>query len=246
MGALRPGISTSSERERIGRIARSYLRLPFAGDKVPGGIMEYIVAHVRSGEVLPTYDFVDVILRDAKLGWQVKSTKATTPVTWKRAKLPDQQNLISASKDSVEGRAALGKAIIDFCNAHGIESMERYDLDEIAYSRLVVYANRVRYFERSLITREAPYLFNSEEFEWEWSQPKKVTKKEQLPAFRGIHKATGDKWFAWHGLGENQLHFSGESAWWPESGGEVYEFEFPGDEDLLSLDAFISMLETTA
>ena len=41
---------------------------------------------LRQGEVLGTYDFVDVIKRGSKCGWQVKSTKESTPVTWKRAK----------------------------------------------------------------------------------------------------------------------------------------------------------------
>ena len=42
------------------------------------------------------------------------------------------------------------------------------------------------------------------------------SKKEQLPAFHGVSKKTGKKVFAWHGKGENQLHFSGEKNWWPE------------------------------
>ena len=45
--------------------------------------MEANLKEVRGGdtEVLHTYDFVDVISRSEKIGWQVKSTKSTTPVT---------------------------------------------------------------------------------------------------------------------------------------------------------------------
>jgi len=50
--------------------------------------MESIFAHVRSANVLNTYDFVDVISTTNQRGWQIKSTKEKPPVTWKRAKLP--------------------------------------------------------------------------------------------------------------------------------------------------------------
>ena len=40
---------------------------------VPGSVLETILAEVRGGDALPTYDFVDVINRDSKVGWQVKS-----------------------------------------------------------------------------------------------------------------------------------------------------------------------------
>ena len=80
-----------------------------------------VLAHVRGGRVLNTYDFVDVIRTEDGCGWQVKSTKATTPVTWKRAKIPDAVSLIEQSNRSAGGLQALGDAIMEFCNRHAQE-----------------------------------------------------------------------------------------------------------------------------
>lgn len=191
-----------------------------------------------------TYDFVDVVKRDARCGWQVKSTKAATPVTWKRAKIPGADRLISASKKSRTGLKALGDAIIEFCNGHARESIERYNLNEIGYSRLIVHEEgRVTYFERLLCTRKNPVLFDPSKFTWRWSKPKKTKKKEQLQALHGLHSPTGEKWFAWHGLGENQLHFSGESNWWPPEGdSHAITFKFPAEEERIGLDKFMEVL----
>jgi len=83
--------STSKQLEKIANVLTGYLKLPFSGDSIPGALMENVIASVRNGEVLNTYDFVDVINQNEKVGWQVKSTKASTPVTWKRAKIPSSQ-----------------------------------------------------------------------------------------------------------------------------------------------------------
>lgn len=206
--------------------------------------MEGALAYVRGASVLRTYDFVDVVKRDSRCGWQVKSTKATTPVTWKRAKIPNSVQLIAESKISPAGAQALGDAIIAFCNAHAQHSLQLYDLDEIGYSRLIVHENgTVTYFEKLLCTREAPTIFNSSDFEWQWSIPKKTVKKEQLPALHGIYKPDHKKWFAWHGLGENQLHFSGEKSWWPSEGNQhQVSFNLPTDGDKISVERFIELL----
>jgi hypothetical protein len=206
--------------------------------------MEGTLAHVRRGKVLRTYDFVDVVDLDSGLGWQVKSTLAQTPVTWKRAKIPDRRDLIAASEKSDDGLQALGNAIINFCNRHAAESLKLYGLTSIGYSRLVIHENgEATYFERLLCTQHAPRIFEPGEFLWRWSSPKRTTKKEQLTALHGLHKPTGKKWFAWHGRGENQLHFSGEQAWWPEGGdSHTITFRLPSESQRLTLEGFIDLL----
>lgn len=207
--------------------------------------MEGVLAHVRGGTRLNTYDFVDVVDTPNRLGWQVKSTKATTPVTWKRAKIPNSEALIAASRNSANGLQALGDAIIEFCNQHARESIATYGLTAIGYSRLILFDNgRVMYFERELCTEASPDLFNPGDFTWRWSTPKHTTKKEQLQALHGTHRTHGDKWWAWHGLGENQLHFSGEHHWWPSNRDpHAVVFTAPTEGERLTIEAFLEMLE---
>lgn len=220
--------SNQIQLETISNILTGYLKLPFSGDIIPGALMESVIASVRNGNVLKTYDFVDVINRDLKVGWQVKSTKASTPVTWKRAKIPKSIELINASRIDEIGLQSLGNEIIKFCNDHATESFNTYDLVEIGFARLIVHADRkITYFEKVLCTKDQPKIFHEEDFIWKWSIPKKTTKKEQLQALHGIHKPSNSKWFAWHGLGENQLHFSGEKCWWPIDSARKIEFSFP-------------------
>ncbi len=221
--------SSDKQLSAISNIIAGYLRLPFSGNTVPGSLMESVIGDVRNGEVLNTYDFVDVINKTLKVGWQVKSTKASTPVTWKRAKIPNADTLIAESRKNEAGLQALGDAIIKFCNNHAVESLEKYGLNEIGFARLIVHPDgKLTYFEKALCTRKQPKIFHEEEFDWKWSSPKKTVKKEQLPALHGIHKPSKTKWFAWHGLGENQLHFSGEKCWWPsDSNKNKINFSFP-------------------
>ncbi len=233
--------SSTKQLESIANILAGYLKLPFSGDAIPGALMENIIASVRDSEVLNTYDFIDILDKNNGIGWQVKSTKDKTPVTWKRAKIPNSIQLIEASKNNTTGLQVLGDSIIDFCNEHATESMELYNLKEIGYSRLIVRSNgKLTYFEKILCSKEQPDIFNKSDFVWNWSKPKKTRKKEQLPALHGIHKPSNKKWFAWHGLGENQLHFSGEKAWWPKEHNKI-DFSFPRDR--LSQDAFMKLLE---
>jgi hypothetical protein len=235
--------SSSQELEQIERFLVSYAKLPMITDTIPGAVMEAVLAHVRSAKVLQTYDFVDVVDVEKGIGWQVKSTKASTPVTWKRAKIPNADILISASFESKKGLQELGNAILSFCNEHVAESVEKYHLTQIGYARLVVEGEVVRYFERMLHDKTTPILFHPEDFEWRWSTRKEVKKKEQLQALHGIHKATGKKWWAWHGLGENQLHFSGETTWWPAQDSQhARVFQFPMTK--LSIEEFIELLDS--
>ncbi len=198
--------------------------------------MESILSHVRGGDVLNTYDFVDVIHRENNIGWQVKSTKESTPVTWKRAKLPNATELIAASKKSATGRQALGNAIIEFCNAHARESISKYKLTHIGYSRLMVHkSGDATYFERLLCTSKSPDIFDPAEFRWQWSAQKKTKGKTQLQSLHGINRKTKARWWAWHGLGENQLHFTNESIWWPsENDQNKFTFKLPSNKEKVS------------
>lgn len=220
--------SSSEELKSISNILTGYLKLPFSRDSIPGALMENVLGSVRNGSVLNTYDFVDVVNESKKVGWQVKSTKASTPVTWKRAKIPNAESLIRASKGNAQGLQKLGDSIISFCNDHAKESMDIYKLKELGFARLIVRPNGgITYYEKLLCDVNHPKIFLENEFQWKWSIPKIAKKKEQFPALHGTHKPTGNKWFAWHGLGENQLHFSGEKFWWPDSDESKIDFNFP-------------------
>ena len=161
-------LSSRVELESICSAVRTCLRLPFfdQGANVPGALLEAVIGEVRESEVLATYDFVDVIRREAKVGWQVKSTKDTTPVTWKRAKIPDRDRMIHESEGSPTGLQALGDAILTFCNDHARESLERYGLDAIGFSRLVRSENAIFYYERELCNQDDHRVFAPEDFEW--------------------------------------------------------------------------------
>ena len=234
--------STSTQMEEIETAIRTYARLPFSDVSIPGRIMESIITFVRGGEILNTYDFVDVI--QGTIGWQVKSTKQSTPVTWKRAKIPDAENLIARSYQSDKGLQRLGDSILNFCNQHASDSIDRYSLERIGYARLIVdpKLRRVTYFEREICSRSDPRVFVPEDFRWNWSEPKRGPRKEQLPALNGINAKTGKKWFAWHGLGENQLHFSGERLWWPDTGEHFCSFDLPREDERVSWQEVFSML----
>jgi len=228
--------STKKELKEMSEYLYGYLKLPFSEDSVPGHVMENIVATAKNAEMLKTYDFADVIDRDKKVGWQVKSTKENSPVTWKRVKLPNAPTLIEDSFNSDEGLQKLGDTIIDFCNIDAEQSMIDYDLKELGFSRLIYHSDgTLTFFEKLLCTRKDPIIFKKEDFIWNWSTPKTNQKKESLKSLHGIHKETGIKWFAWHGLGENQLHFSGEKAWWPESKRHMINFKSPKEKHTMEI-----------
>lgn len=238
-------VSNTEQLEQIRDIICGYQRLPFSGVIVPGSVLEATLAQARGAERLGTYDFIDVIKRNARIGWQVKSTLARTPITWKRAKIENQAQLIEASQRDALGRQRLGNAIIEFCNAAVAKDFRTYDIDEIHYARLIIYRNgKAVYFERELVTRQNPELFKAADFEWHWSAQRMNYAKEQLSALHGLHKKTGAKWWAWHGRGENQLHFYGERTWWPD---ETYvpaiSFDLP--QDHFSLDELLALLGNT-
>jgi hypothetical protein len=205
-------------KEKLQSYFSSFLSLPWTEDSIPGNIVEEIVGLTYAGEILKTYDYVDVIeQKNIKRGWQVKSTKESTPITWKRAKIPNKEELIKQSFDSDEALQSLGNTIIEFCNDNVKKSFEVYDIEDIHYSRCILFKDRsVKYFERLLATSKNPKIFNEEDFIWKWSTAKVTKKKEQLSALHGFRKVDGKKMWAWHGSGENQLHFSGESEWWDD------------------------------
>lgn len=209
--------STKEELEKIANYLIAYMKIPyFQDDSIPGKIMEKIISLVHEADQLPTYDYVDVV-KAGHHGWSIKSTKEDTPLTWKRAKISNKSKLIEASLKSDDGLKVLGDAIIDFCNSHAVESMNKFKLTDICYSRLIVlHDNTAIYFERMLCNKTNPVIFKKEDYKWEWSIQKEAKKKEQLTALHGKNIHTGKKAFAWHGLSENQLHFSGEKDWWPD------------------------------
>ena len=243
---MSPIFSTPGQLATIRKVLRSYLRLPFSSDAVPGAFMEAVLAHVRGGEVLATYDYVDVISRQERVGWSIKSTKYDTPLTWKRAKIENKAGLITASMQDESARQALGDEIIRFCNDHAHQSLSKYGLDTIGFARLIVDRNKgLRYFERELCGRDHPDIFDAADFTWRWSTQKQGGRKEQLSALHGFHVPTGERWWAWHGHGENQLHFTGErAAWWPPANDpHAIAFTFPAAADRLSLERLAELLD---
>ena len=236
-------LSSEFELSRIAEALAAYVRIPLTAKGIPGAWMEAVLAEVRDGEVLPTYDFVDVIKREDKIGWQVKSTLRKTPITWKRVKLPNIQPLITKSLNNGGACQELGDAIINFCNEHVAESIDKYQLNEIGYSRLIVDEEGATYFERSIATADNPEVFLPEDFCWKWSE-RKVTKsggKEQLSSLHGFLRESKDRWFAWHGLGENQLHFTGERFWHPPQESD-HRISFTIGEGKLSIGEFTQRL----
>lgn len=192
------------------------MKIPvFSDDAIPGKIMEKVISIVRGGEQLPTYDYVDVCIR-GDVGWSVKSTKESSPLTWKRAKIPNSAALIAASENNPKLCKELGDLVIEFCNENVRKSMKRFKLKRIGYSRLVMFEDCTAiYFEKEIANINNNEVFNQSDYRWEWSTPKTSEIKEQLNSLHGENIKTGNKAFAWHGKGENQLHFSGEKDWWP-------------------------------
>lgn len=239
--------SSPAELVTITGILTNLMRLPYMGEGIPGNILESVIAEVRSGIVLNTYDFVDVIENTSDCGWQVKSTKAQTPVTWKRAKLPDANPLIQASHRSSSALQELGDSIIRFCNEHAHASLERYGIEEIGYARLILHSSsQATYFERLLCSTTDTDIFNPADYSWQWSTAARKGKKEQLPALHGINRSSGKRSWAWHGLGENQLHFTGESDWWPaEDDTHRIDFGLPRDSAKLSLEQLMALLASS-
>lgn len=233
--------SSDAQLGQLSALIRGYLRLPFSEGLLPGRYIESAVALVKQGKVLRTYDFVDVVNEDSGVGWQVKCTQDKTPVTCKRAKIPNASTLIEESRKSVAKTQSLGRRIIEFCNEHASDSLQQYNLSQIGYCRVVVRETDVLYFEREIVSMDAPLVFDPTAFYWEWSQRKKSSGKEMLPALHGINIETGEKWFAAHVLGENQLHFSGEKNWWPVEGDDLHSLTIsrPSDHEMIRYEEFL-------
>lgn len=51
----------------------------------------------------------------------------------------DYVDLISLSHTHENHLQELGNAIIDFCNIHAHKSLQKYDLDQIGYSQLIIH-----------------------------------------------------------------------------------------------------------
>lgn len=120
-------LSSPAQLGVMRRVLEASACLPFVAGSIPGSHVEQALAEMRSGTVLNTYDFVDVICPQESMGWQVKATKESTPVTWKRAKIPNAQALIEKSDNQPDACQKLGDAIIEFCNQHARNSLDKYN-----------------------------------------------------------------------------------------------------------------------
>lgn len=239
--------SSPAQLREIASLIQSFQLLPLSQSTVPGALLERIIAHIKSAEVLNTYDFVDIIHSDAGFGWQVKSTKQATPITWKRAKLDGSEELVEASMKSERACQDLGARIIEHCNAHAQASFDKHGLDEIGYCRLIVRESRATYFERRLCQKLRPAIFAESDYRWRWSRQKSAAKKEQLSALHGFSHASGKKIWAWHGRGENQLHFYGEEEWWPErNDSHSVDFPLPSASQKLNLEEFRDVVSNSS
>ena len=216
-------ISSPEQRRNLVEHLIAYASLPYFEGSLPGNVFEQLFAFVREAKRLDTYDYIDVFDEKTKSGWQNKSTLAGTPLTWKRVKIADKASMMGFGDTQT-----LGDKIIDFCNENVKSSFDKYNLESVGYSRLILSGNSFSYFERILCTKDDPRVFRSSDFEWRWSTPKSSKKKEQLPALHGFHKLSGDRWFAWHGKGENQLHFNGEKHWIADA--DHTSFEIPSQK----------------
>lgn len=234
---MRDIYSTDSEIAQLVAVLSSYLRLPVAEDEIPGTILESVLAHVRKAKRLKNYDYIDVVDEENQIGWSIKSTRASTPLTWKRAKIPGKDALILKSETSEKDRQLLGDNIIAFCNEHVRHSIKKYNLRQVGFARLILHENgTAQYFERLIATDIAKDVFDPKDYRWAWSKQKETKGKEQLSALHGTH-LNGEKCWAWHGRGENQLHFSGEKSWWPAVGGaHSAAFKLPSKSQKLSFD----------
>lgn len=192
----------------LGRYIKAYQSLPFFDGSVPGKILETLVAFAFQGRVLNTLDFVDVV--SGKVGWQVKSIKAGSDVTWKRVTIANPEFLLELS---YEEPAFLGRYLIDICNDHIFDSFVKYGLEDIRYIKAEIHPSNVVLVEKSIVTNDSIVAFDHDDFYWHWTEPKHRNNKELLPSFSGFHKETNSKWFSWNGLGDNQFRFTYEKVW---------------------------------
>ncbi|MHB8391227.1 MAG: hypothetical protein ACYDBH_16860 [Acidobacteriaceae bacterium] len=200
---------------QIAQMLRIYHRLPFAAEGViPGIIVEDVLAQARGMRRLGKYDFVDVISKEDRVGLQVKSSKAASPLTWQRAKVIRAAEKREASKVYPEAAQALGAEILDYINQHIIKDFDVHDIDKIGYARLVITNREAFYFETKLVDREHPILFDPKRFTWRWALDRQASKEKR--GSLSAYDDEGVKWFSWHT--ENQLHFNNEKAWWPQPG----------------------------
>lgn len=223
--------SNKKELKEISELVQGYFKLPISEDTIQGDFFEKIIAEARNAKRLNTYEFIDVVDEKNKVAWQVKSTKEKTPLTWKRVKLKDSKKLIEESFQSFEKTQELGELIINFCNLNAKESIDKYNLKEIGFSRIISNLDgTLSYYEKILCTKENPIIFNKDNYIWKWSEQKTNGKKEMLKSLQGFDKITGLKMFSWHGQGENQLHFVGDKYWLKENIDKVMTIKKPNDK----------------
>ena len=253
--------STPEQLERIKQTLCSYHMLPFSGTRIPGDVLEGVLAHVRGGDLLGKYDFVDVLQRSEGVGWQVKSTRHRSPLTWMRADFRRRSELVAeADAERDEGRKrelvqALGDSVIEYANASIRDSFTKYGLQQVMFCHLVLMPeNRAMYYEKLLAVEGEEELFRATDFMLSWREPRPGRANrnadpddpgaaEQLPSLRGRHVPTDQDWFAWYGRKGGQLHFLlEEKIWWPpESGAHRIDFDLPAER--FKMDEAMDMLD---
>ncbi len=257
-----PLLSTRPQLEQIRDTINNYLRLPLFRDYasgIPGYLLEYAVATARGAVILPTKDFVDVVLPSAQLGWQVKSLLEHSPLTWKRVPLKGDKTRLIAGATTSPGLKKLGDAIIQDCNlkargslnldfknnlrARNLVGTRKLQLSEIGYSCLMVFPdrNKATYFERLLITTNKPDLFNPEDYVW--NSPEMEEKQSADNVSRSAYVGryiNGRKHFSWHGkTNDHQVHFEGDIDWRNEASEDnKIEFDLPTAQDYIDEKTF--------
>ncbi|MDR2685210.1 MAG: hypothetical protein LBB23_00355 [Rickettsiales bacterium] len=66
-----------------------------------------------------------------------------------------------------------------------------------------------------------------------------------MQALHGTDTKTGKKVWAWHGLGEDQLHFCGEKDWWITQGSDCpfANLKMPDSDEKIDTETFLSCLD---
>jgi len=191
-------LSTPEQLKEIEECIKCYLTTPFSSMAKLGNELEDIIAYVRGGVVNSAFSFADVIID--RVGWQIK-TSSSYVIIWKRISFPNQTDLIEKSKINPQ---ELGNMLLNNCNEHVEKCAIKYNLDLFVYSRLITSKNGMfSYFERPV----DKILFSPEMFYWKWGE------RNDYPTFAGYHVVTGEKWFSWSGMKDNQFRFMGEHNW---------------------------------
>jgi len=196
--------STPTQLENIVTGVKRYYTSPYALEFISGKVFEIIVADAHNTKPTNTQDFADVICGDYAV--QCKAGRDNKDMIWKRISLPDELVRESLHSDSISND--LGKLLLDRVNARASDSLAKYNVTKLAYSRLITHKNKLfTYFEKSLNNP----IFDRDMFQWKWSTPQK---RKDKPALHGFWRSV--LVFSWQGLSGEQFRFNAEHLWWPK------------------------------